>query len=73
MALTYSLFCNFSFGGAVDSYPHPELDFGGFMRALERQNALASKVWDPVSGRMQPWIKKHRLHAMAPGACCTIS
>jgi hypothetical protein len=57
----------------VDSYPHPELDFSGFLRALEKQNARTSKVWDPVTRRMQPWIKQSRLYALAPGACCTIS
>ena len=66
-------FILYSFGGTVDSYPHPELDFNGFLTALNRQNQLASKVWDPVSRRLHSWIRRGPLYRMHPIYICTVS
>lgn len=48
----------------MESYPHPELDFGGFLAAVEKQNRVTSKVWDPVTKRPRSWIKKSVLRSM---------
>lgn len=48
----------------MDSYPHPELDFKGFLTAVEKNNKITSKVWDPVTKRPHSWIKKSALRAM---------
>ena len=71
---TYLLFIvtYYSLGGTVDSYPHPELDFRGFMAEVSKQNARTNKVWDPVTKRMRNWIHKRALYAKASANACTI-
>lgn len=58
-----------SFGGKVDNYPHPELDFKGFMAAVERESRRVGKVWDPVKERMRDWISQDKLHKMHKDNC----
>jgi hypothetical protein len=58
----------------VESFPHPEIDFAGFVSAVRKANAHTAKVWDPVSKRMRSWVKKGSLYGMAPYAqVCNIS
>ena len=56
-----------SYGGAEESYPHPELDFNGFIAAIKRENKRCNKVWDPVSKKMQSWIRPSRINRVGGG------
>jgi hypothetical protein len=61
-----------SYGGSDDSYPHPELDFSGFITALDRENRRAGKVWDPVSGRASDWVSVRHVRALNPNGKCAL-
>lgn len=37
--------------------PDPDVDPKAFIAAVDEQVALHPKVFDPPSGKMQPWIK----------------
>lgn len=52
-----------SFGGPLDDYPHPELDFAGFKQYITTLNDAAPYVLGPVStsGKDRPWVKTYRL------------
>jgi len=66
--------CCIIFGGSLDSYPHPELDFKEFLAVIDKKNRLASKVWDPVSKKPQEWVVRSRLARLGPGASgCVVS
>eukprot|EP00600_Ochromonadales_sp_CCMP1393_P005096 CAMPEP_0174960040 /NCGR_PEP_ID=MMETSP0004_2-20121128/3495_1 /TAXON_ID=420556 /ORGANISM="Ochromonas sp., Strain CCMP1393" /LENGTH=400 /DNA_ID=CAMNT_0016208393 /DNA_START=728 /DNA_END=1933 /DNA_ORIENTATION=+ len=65
------IFCSVLFGGNVDNYPHPELDFKAFVTTVAGEAMRAPEVWDPVSKKRKQWIDKRKL-AKLNGAC-TIS
>ena len=58
----YSLLLN-SFGGKLDDYPHPELDFLGFKEKINALNNENPFILGPVntSGKDRPWIKVYKL------------
>ena len=62
-----------SFGGKVDDYPHPEVDFHHFAQAIEDRNAHTAQVWDPVEKRNKAWLDKKRLAAAYGPKGCTIA
>lgn len=62
-----------SFGGKIDDYPHPEVDFHNFAQALEERNARAGQVWDPVEKRNKAWIDKKKLTSAYGPKGCTIA
>ncbi len=45
-----------SFGGSVDSYPHPEAEWAEFLSAVDRENAKCASIWNPVTQTVKPWI-----------------
>jgi hypothetical protein len=59
-----------SFGGSIDDYPHPEVDFKAFLAVVEKHNERTGKVYDPVKGKMREWISRDKLLKMR--ADCTI-
>mmetsp|Transcript_13377 Transcript_13377/g.26743 ORF Transcript_13377/g.26743 Transcript_13377/m.26743 type:complete len:373 (-) Transcript_13377:92-1210(-) len=60
-------FCSIIFGGAVDNYPHPELDFKAFLTAVDGENKRTFKVWDPMTKRPKDWIDKKKLGQLQAG------
>ena len=62
-----------SFGGKLDEYPHPELDFARFAQFVEKKNLAAGEVWDPVDKRNKHWIDKRKLQSTYGPKGCTIS
>ncbi len=65
----FILMISHSYGGKEDSYPHPELDFRGFLAAIERENKRCSPVWDPVTKRLRPWINPRYIKRPAGSGC----
>jgi hypothetical protein len=64
---------NGSYGGSLESYPHPELDFKAFIASVERENKRTAKVWDPVSMRPMEWISSGKLRRLNPHGGCVVS
>jgi hypothetical protein len=62
-------FLSNSFGGDESRFPHPDMDFKGFVRMVESENARHGKVWDPINKRPRHWIKRSKLRAMGPLGC----
>jgi len=60
-------FCCHLFGGAVDNYPHPELDFSGFVAAVEGEMKRAPRVWDPITKKEKEWVNRSKLRGLKGG------
>jgi hypothetical protein len=58
------------FGGSIEDYPHPELDWKGFLTVIDKHNQRTGKVFDPAKGKMRDWISRDKLAKMRT---CTIS
>ena len=54
-------FCELLLGGTP--LPEPEVDLGVFMKAIDTELAKQPKVYDPLSKKMEPWIKRGLLEA----------
>jgi len=54
-------FCELLLGGTP--LPEPERDLGAFMKAVDIELAKQPKVFDPLSKKMEPWIKRGFLEA----------
>jgi hypothetical protein len=68
----YTLCC--SYGGRIDDYPHPELEFDAFLRCVQQKSAAAGQTWDPLEKRSKPWFDERKLTAAyGKKAGCTIS
>jgi hypothetical protein len=57
-------------GGKKDDFVHPDLDLAGFKTSVQAAMNKVGDIWDPVTKRMQPWIKVNKLGG---GGCCTIA
>ena len=57
----------------MDSYPHPQADFRGFLESIERQNKRLPQVWHPIDKVPRDWINVKRLKRMNPNPGCAIS
>jgi hypothetical protein len=62
-----------SYGGKIDDYPHPELEFDAFLHKIESKNASAGMVWDPIDKRDKHWIDTRKLTAAYGKHGCIIS
>lgn len=62
-----------SYGGRLDDYPHPELDFDEFANYIDTKNAAVGQVWDPVAKRDKHWIDKKKLAASYGKKGCIIA
>lgn len=51
----------------VTNLPEPEIDRGAFVGAVRRALAGAPRVFDPRTGRSQPWIETSRLERALRG------
>ena len=54
-------FCELLLGGTP--LPEPEVDLGAFMKVVDIELAKQPKVYDPLSKKMEPWIKRGLLEA----------
>ena len=54
-------FCEVLLG--CPSLPEPELDPQAFLASIDEALALQPKVFDPISGELQQWIKTDILKA----------
>jgi hypothetical protein len=60
------------FGGLLKDYPHPEVDFEGFVRFIEKKCAAVRPTWDPVSKEHKPWIDTRKLvQVYGPQPACS--
>lgn len=75
VCLLFTVYCSYfdSFGGKLDDYPHPELDFHDFGNYIEAKNVAAGQVWDPVDKRDKHWIDKKKLAAAYGKKGCVIA
>ena len=62
----------YSFGGNVDDYPHPEVDYQGFMGKVIDMNKREPKVWDPVGKRMHHWIDVSKVRSNTHKGGCVV-
>jgi hypothetical protein len=62
-----------SYGGRIEDYPHPELEFDAFLRCVQQKSAAAGHTWDPLEKRSKPWIDERKLTAAYGKKGCTIS
>ena len=63
----------YSYGGKLDDYPHPELDFPAFASFINAKNASTGQTWDPVKKIDRPWIDTKKLSSALGKKGCTIS
>jgi len=61
--------CSIILGGRIDDYPHPEVDFKGFLIEVNRRNKALPKVYDPITKQMHHWIKVDKLKAIYGKGC----
>jgi hypothetical protein len=62
-----------SYGGKIDEYPHPELEFDAFLHKIESKNAAAGTTWDPIDRRDKHWIDTKKLTSAYGKGGCSIS
>eukprot|EP01034_Spumella_vulgaris_P028939 gene28939-35894_t len=55
--------CTYIYGGSVDTFPHPEADWNGFIAAVEHANTTVAKTWNPISQQPREWISVPALKA----------
>eukprot|EP01034_Spumella_vulgaris_P028940 gene28940-35895_t len=48
--------CSYIYGGSVDSFPHPEVDWIHFCNCITHHNDTIPKVWCPRSQQLGPWV-----------------
>ena len=61
------------YGGKPDDYPSPDADLKGFLSHLDRKQRNCADVWDPVTLKLKPWIKKNELtRVIKPAGGCSI-
>ncbi len=39
-----------SFGGTADDFPQPEIDWSGFISAIQARNRALTKPWNAIEG-----------------------
>lgn len=66
-------FCAMLFGGTIDSYPHPAVDWKSFYDMILNQNQQLSKIWDPKTKKMKAWIKLDKLNNRYGDGLCLLS
>lgn len=68
-------FCVIIFGGSVDDYPHPQLDWEGFIAKLQADINRTGLVWDPHSKKLSPWMHAAMIKRYKPkgDGCCVVS
>mmetsp|Transcript_12762 Transcript_12762/g.37994 ORF Transcript_12762/g.37994 Transcript_12762/m.37994 type:complete len:420 (-) Transcript_12762:41-1300(-) len=65
-------FCEIILGkDACDGLPHPQLDWKGFLKALDEKQKLVPEVWDPTRKRKRPWFDLRKM-SKAYGKGCVI-
>lgn len=52
------------FGGSVDSYPHPEIDWNGFKLAVQAALSRTPQTWCPLRKTIRPWVSIAGIQAM---------
>ncbi len=58
----------------MDSYPHPEADWPGFVAAITAANLKVPKVWNPITKKMDVWVDvAHLKSAYHKGGGCLIA
>lgn len=61
------------YGGKIEDYPHPELDFGAFEEYMKQKNASTKMVFDPISKKDRHWVDVGAVHSQyGPDGCCSI-
>ena len=45
----------------MDGVPDPQADWKGFCASIQRLLDNEKKTWNPITGKMQPWIDMKRL------------
>jgi hypothetical protein len=62
------------FGGSVDTYPHPEVDWNGFKLALQAALSRTPQTWCPVKKILRPWVSISGIQALKKdNGSCTIN
>lgn len=57
----------------MDSFPHPEVDWKGFVAAVEQENKKAGKVWSPITKQARDWVDTAALsRCYKKSGVCTI-
>lgn len=56
------LFLKLLFGSAFDEAPDPEIDWVGFTKVVATLLAKETKVWNPISNKVEPWIDMKKLN-----------
>ncbi len=57
----------------MESYPHPDVQFKDFYKAIVRANKSTDLVWNPLKKRMEPWINPDKIARQFHKGVCTIS
>ena len=65
-------FCEIILGkDACDGLPHPQLDWKGFLKAIDEKQKQIPEVWDPARKRKRPWFDLRKM-SKAYGKGCVI-
>eukprot|EP01034_Spumella_vulgaris_P023153 gene23153-29346_t len=65
--------CSLIFGGSVENYPHPEVNWDAFLKTVEEENYKAGMVWSPMTKQSVKWVNTHMLtHVYKNSGCCVV-
>ena len=66
-------YCFLLFGDSnFDGVPEPEVDFKGFLAALDRMMKKENKQWDPNRNKLKPLVSLKKLKTIYGGGDCVI-
>jgi len=51
------------FGGALETYPHPQVDWSTFVSFIQTKNEEIGRVWSPTQKRLEYWIDLSNLNS----------
>lgn len=57
-------FCCLTYGLEYDSMPDPNSDWDGFKSEIENLNRTTKRTYDPVKGKLMPWVDMEALEKL---------
>jgi hypothetical protein len=63
-------FCILFGNTSMDGVPDPEVDWKGFLASITRIVNIEKTTWNPVTGRMGPWVDMKQLKKDYGPRCC---
>jgi hypothetical protein len=64
--------CIHSYGGPLEKYPNPQIDWPAFAAAIREENSRLPMVWSPYHRSPRVWIDPNQVasaHRLNSGGC----